>query len=65
MKYDGKTGGVCTKKEINTNSLYATRRHPFILPLLISGNLKNGLAMPKNPYFDPSHISEVPLGAKR
>ena len=54
-----------TKREINANSLYATRRHPFILPLLISGNLKNGLAMPKNPYFDPSHVSELPLGAKR
>ena len=30
-----------------------------------SGNLKNGLAMPKNPYFDPSHFSLLPLGAKR
>ena len=30
-----------------------------------SENIRNGLAMPKNPYFDPSHISEVPLGTKR
>ena len=30
-----------------------------------SENLKNGLAMHKNPYFDPSHVSELPLGAKR
>ena len=29
-----------------------------------SGNLKNGLAMPQNPYFDPSHISELPLGGE-
>ena len=29
-----------------------------------SGNLKNGLAMPKNPYFDPSHVYLLPLGAK-
>ena len=30
-----------------------------------SENIRNGLAMPKNPYFDPSHISELSLGAKR
>ena len=29
-----------------------------------SGNLKNGLGMPKNPYFDPSHVYLLPLGAK-
>ena len=30
----------------------------------MSGNIKNGFGMPKNPYFDISHVSLSTLGSK-